>query len=65
MTYHQMVSYVVHKWLNEHPPKCIMLYLVCLGCPVTTKDVMVIIRKYVDISTENQTIGKNRKKIND
>lgn len=61
MTYHQVVAYVVTKWMNEHPPKCIMLYLVCLGYPITTGDVMKIIRRYIDISTENATIGKKIK----
>jgi hypothetical protein len=58
MTYHQAVSYVVAKWLQEHHPKQIMLCLVCLGYPIKTEDVMKIIRRYVDISTENVTIGK-------
>lgn len=59
-----MVGYVVSKWLMGHPPKCIMLYLVCLGYPITTFEVMRIIRKYVDISSENIELGKNRLKRN-
>lgn len=55
MTKGQIQGYIVAKWISGHAPQAIMAYLVCLGQPVTKKDVMLIIREYVDRSTENRS----------
>jgi len=58
MTDGEMNAYVISKWINEHAPLCIMVYLVCLGRPARKSEVMTIIKKYVEINNENVTLGK-------
>jgi hypothetical protein len=58
MTDGELNAFVISKWTNEHAPHFIMLYLVCLGRPVSRREVMTIIKKYIDVNSENTTLGK-------
>jgi|LauGreDrversion4_2_1035121.scaffolds.fasta_scaffold192733_2 hypothetical protein len=53
-------SLVVKYWLLHHSADAIIMYAVCHRMPMGKKDVLEIIRKYVDSQTENNTYGKKK-----
>ena len=53
MTGEEIVAFVIARWLADHAPTSIMLQLITLGQPVKKAEVLAIIRRYVDRSTEN------------
>lgn len=53
MTAQQVAAFVISRWLAEHAPASIALQLVCLGHPLKNSDVLAIIRRYVDNTSEN------------
>lgn len=55
MTSHELTLFVVTRWQADHCPTAIMFQLVCLGHPITKADVLRIVRKYVDRTTENNS----------
>jgi hypothetical protein len=53
-------EFIVRAWISEYTPQAIMIYLVCLGAPVTTEQVFRFIRAYVDLKDETRTLGKGK-----
>lgn len=53
MTREEVITFVISRWLAEQPTSSIVVHLLCLGHPVSKADVLAIIRRYVDLSSEN------------
>lgn len=60
MTAQEAVTFIVTRWLYEHAPAAIMLQLVCLGYPAHKREVLAVIRRYVDVASENTGYGRRR-----
>lgn len=60
MTTQEVVTFIVTRWLYEHAPATIMLQLACLGYPARKQEVLSVIRRYVDVATENRGYGRRR-----
>lgn len=55
MTDDELATFVIRRWLDDHAPKAIMMQLVCLGRSVSKSDVLAVVRRYIDLQTENKT----------
>lgn len=60
MTAQEVAKLVISRWLADQSPAAIMVRLICLGHPMTRADVLAIIRRYIDIATENSTYEARR-----
>lgn len=60
MTEREVNAYVIRKWIAGHSPDFIKLYLLCLGHPISRNGILLIIRKYIDIASENKILGAGR-----
>lgn len=54
----EIYGYIISKWQNGHAPACIAMYLICLGHRISCREVMHVVRAYVDLSTENKGLGR-------
>ena len=53
MTTNEVPAFVISRWLADHDPTSIMLQLIVLGPPVQKRDVLAIVRRYIDRASEN------------
>lgn len=60
MTAQEAVTFIVTRWLYDHAPAAIALQLLCLGCPMKKTEVLAVIRRYVDVASENTGYGRRR-----
>ena len=60
MTAQEVAKLVISRWLADQAPSAIMVHLICLGHPMTRADILAIVRRYIDLSTENITYGARR-----
>ena len=51
---------IVQRWRCEHAPDAIMVHLICLGAPLCKRDILAVIRRYVECNSENATYGVTR-----
>lgn len=52
-----VTTFIIGRWMMEHDVTAIMAQLITLGIPITKAEVLKIIRRYIDVSSENVGYG--------
>jgi septum formation topological specificity factor MinE len=60
MTPGEIGTLIIQRWRCETPAAAIMIQLICLGAPLKKKDVLAVIRRYVETNSENTTYRGKR-----
>ena len=55
----EAIGYVVTKWVSGHTVRCIVANLEVMGYNMCREDALRIIKRYIEISSENQKLGKS------
>lgn len=60
LTPNEVIAFVIKRWMLDHTPDAIMMALVCQGINLKKKEILVIIKRFIELNTENQTYGKGK-----
>lgn len=61
MTPEEAASFIIKRWIDYHTPQAIMMQMICLGVPLTKREILKVIKLWVDLNDEATTLKARRR----